>query len=94
MLFWDEPIAALGVKEAGVVLRLTRCVVEHGVAAVVICHVLPQVTELTDRMIVLCHGRKAAELTEDIATDRLVDLIVGFGTVGYQPVQAATRTRR
>lgn len=93
MLFRGEPIAALGVKEAGVVLRLTRCVVEHGVAAVVIGHVLPYVTELADRMIVLCHGCKA-ELTEDIATDRLVDLIVGFGTVGYQPVQAATRTLR
>jgi simple sugar transport system ATP-binding protein len=78
-LFMDEPTAALGVKEAGAVLRLARRVAEQGVAVVLISHMLPHVTELADRVIVLRHGRKVAELTEDIATDRLVELIVGVG---------------
>jgi len=89
VLFMDEPTAALGVREAGAVLRLARRVAEEGVAVVLISHMLPHVTELADRVIVLRHGRKVAELTEDIATDRLVELIVG--TDDYKQGQAATR---
>jgi simple sugar transport system ATP-binding protein len=77
VLFMDEPTAALGVREAGAVLRLARRVADEGVAVVLISHVLPHVAELADRVVVLRHGRKVAELTEDIATDRLVELIVG-----------------
>jgi simple sugar transport system ATP-binding protein len=91
VLFMDEPTAALGVKEAGAVLRLARRVAEEGVAVVLISHMLPHVTELADRVIVLRHGRKVAELTEDLATDRLVELIVGVGAGGYEQGRATTR---
>jgi simple sugar transport system ATP-binding protein len=84
VLFMDEPTAALGVKEARAVLRLARRVAQAGVSVVLISHMLPHVTELADRVMVLRHGRKVAELTEDIATDRLVELIVGVGAGGYR----------
>jgi simple sugar transport system ATP-binding protein len=81
VLFMDEPTAALGVKEAGAVLRLARHVAASGVAVVLISHAMPHVAELADRVIVLRHGRKVAELTdEEIAVDRLVELIVAGGT--------------
>ena len=80
VLFMDEPTAALGVKEAGAVLRLARRVAASGVAVVLISHAMPHVTELADRVIVLRHGRKAAELVDDIEVDRLVELIVGGGS--------------
>jgi simple sugar transport system ATP-binding protein len=80
VLFMDEPTAALGVREARAVLGLARRVADDGVAVVLISHVLPHVTELADRVVVLRHGRKVAELTEDIATERLVELIVGIDT--------------
>jgi ABC-type sugar transport system ATPase subunit len=33
--------------------------------------------ELADRIFVMRHGRRVAELTEDISSERLVRLIVG-----------------
>ena len=76
-MFMDEPTAALGVRESSRVLRLARQIAESGVAVVLISHILPHVMELADRVIVLRHGQKVAELTEDISMDRLVSLIVG-----------------
>jgi len=80
VLFMDEPTAALGVREAGAVLRLARRVADAGVAVVLISHMMPHVVELADRVVVLRHGAKVAELTGDeIAIERLVELIVGVG---------------
>ncbi len=80
VLFMDEPTAALGVREAGAVLRLARRVADSGVAVVLISHMMPHVVELADRVVVLRHGTKVAELTgEEIAIERLVELIVGVG---------------
>ena len=42
-----------------------------------ISHIMPHVMELADRVIVMRHGQKVAELTDDISSDRLVSLIVG-----------------
>jgi ABC-type sugar transport system ATPase subunit len=39
---------------------------------------MPHVTELADRVVVLRHGRKVAEITGDVSTERLVGLIVGL----------------
>ena len=89
VLFMDEPTAALGVKEAGAVLQLARRVAASGVAVVIISHAMPHVTELADRVVVLRHGRKAAELTDDIAVERLVELIVGGD--GDAPAVRTTR---
>jgi ABC-type sugar transport system ATPase subunit len=33
--------------------------------------------ELADRVVVMRHGQKVAELTDDISSDRLVAMIVG-----------------
>jgi simple sugar transport system ATP-binding protein len=79
VLFMDEPTAALGLKEAGAVLRLARRVAEAGVAVVLISHSMPNVVELADRVVVMRHGRKVAELHDNIVTERLVELIVGGG---------------
>ncbi len=79
-MFMDEPTAALGVRESSRVLQLARQIAARGVAVVLISHILPHVMELADRVVVLRHGQKVAELTEDITMDRLVTLIVGVGT--------------
>jgi simple sugar transport system ATP-binding protein len=77
VMFMDEPTAALGVRESAAVLRLAKRVAERGLAVVMISHVMPHVTELADRVVVLRHGRKVAEITGDVSTERLVGLIVG-----------------
>jgi ABC-type sugar transport system ATPase subunit len=76
-MLMDEPTAALGIREAERVLSLARQVAKRGLAVVLVSHILPHVMELADRVIVMRHGRKVAELTEDISSDRLVGLIVG-----------------
>jgi fructose transport system ATP-binding protein len=78
VMLMDEPTAALGVRESAQVLKLARSIADRGLAVVLISHILPHVTELADRIIVMRHGRKVAELTEDISSERLVRLIVGI----------------
>jgi ABC-type sugar transport system ATPase subunit len=77
VMFMDEPTAALGVRESGAVLRLAKRVAERGLAVVLISHVMPHVTELADRIIVLRHGRLVAQIEGQVTTERLVGLIVG-----------------
>jgi simple sugar transport system ATP-binding protein len=77
VMFMDEPTAALGVRESGAVLRLAKRVAERGLAVVLISHVMPHVTELADRVVVLRHGRLVAQIEGQVTTERLVGLIVG-----------------
>lgn len=76
-MLMDEPTAALGLRESRKVLSLARQIADRGLAVVVISHILPHVMELADRVIVMRHGQKVAEMTDDISSDRLVALIVG-----------------
>jgi ABC-type sugar transport system ATPase subunit len=79
IMFMDEPTAALGVRESQAALNLARRVAETGVAIVMISHVMPHVTEFADRVVVLRHGRKVAEVGAGTSTEELVGLIVGAG---------------
>jgi simple sugar transport system ATP-binding protein len=84
VLFMDEPTAALGVQQSKAVLSLARRVADRGLAVVMISHTLPHVMDFADRIVVLRHGRKVADLARGEATaELLVSLIVGFesGTV-------------
>ena len=78
VLFMDEPTAALGVRESQAVLTLVRNVLANGVAVVMVSHVLPHVMELADHIIVMRHGRKAADVERGGANmDDVIRLIVG-----------------
>jgi simple sugar transport system ATP-binding protein len=77
VMFMDEPTAALGVREAEAVLRLIRRVAQTGTAVVIISHAIPHVVALADRMVVLRHGRKAADLQGRVSVEEVVNLIVG-----------------
>lgn len=58
VVIMDEPTAALGVKESGMVLELIRAVKARGVPVVLISHNLPHVFEVADRIQVLRLGRR------------------------------------
>jgi ABC-type sugar transport system ATPase subunit len=93
VMLMDEPTAALGVRESTQVLKLARSIADRGLAVVLISHILPHVTELADRVVVMRHGRKVAELTGDISSDQLVRLIVGIDAedvVGHSPPATGT----
>jgi simple sugar transport system ATP-binding protein len=61
VIFMDEPTAALGVVQTGRVLDLIRQVRETGIAVVLISHNMPQVLEVSDRIIVLRLGRTVGD---------------------------------
>jgi fructose transport system ATP-binding protein len=56
----DEPTAALGVKETGMVLDLIRQVRDKGLAVILISHNMPNVFEVADRVHIHRLGMRAA----------------------------------
>jgi ABC-type sugar transport system ATPase subunit len=65
LLLLDEPLAAMGAKEAGHILRLLRRLKERGdLAIILIAHNYAQVVDVCDRVNLLQHG----EITFDRAT--------------------------
>ncbi len=56
----DEPTAALGVKESGMVLDLIKRVRERGLSVILISHNMPHVFELADRIHIQRLGKRVA----------------------------------
>jgi fructose transport system ATP-binding protein len=63
VVFMDEPTAALGVKESGMVLDLIRRVRERGTPVVLISHNMPQVFEIADRVHVMRLGQRVGTIS-------------------------------
>jgi fructose transport system ATP-binding protein len=62
VVIMDEPTAALGVKESGMVLELIRRVRDRGLPVVLVSHDMPHVFAIADRVHVARLGRRAAVL--------------------------------
>lgn len=60
VVIMDEPTAALGVKESGMVLDLIRKVRERGLPVILISHNMPHVFEVADRVHIQRLGRRIA----------------------------------
>lgn len=74
----DEPTAALGVKEVSKVLDLMKRLKERGITVVFISHVLQEVFEIADRIVILRRGKKVGDMTtEETDKDEVVKLMVG-----------------
>jgi ribose transport system permease protein len=67
-IFMDEPTANLGVMQTKGVLDLIRRVRDAGTAVVVISHNLPQILEITDRIVILRLGRTVGEVAASAAS--------------------------
>jgi fructose transport system ATP-binding protein len=74
----DEPTAALGVKEAQTVVELIETISARGLSVVLISHNMPQVLELTHRIMVLRAGRRVGVVrTAETSMEQIVRLITG-----------------
>jgi fructose transport system ATP-binding protein len=60
VVIMDEPTAALGVRESGMVLDLIRRVRDNGLPVILISHNMPHVFEIADRIHIHRLGRRAA----------------------------------
>jgi ABC-type sugar transport system ATPase subunit len=80
LLLMDEPTAALGVEQQHQVGELIGAVKETGTPVLLISHNMPQVMEVSDRILVLFHGRLIKELiTADTSVEEVVLWITGGG---------------
>jgi len=78
VVIMDEPTAALGVKESGMVLDLIRAVKARGVPVLLISHNLPHVFEIADRIQVMRLGQRAGVARPGEQTmDDVVALMTG-----------------
>ena len=78
VLILDEPTAALGVKQAGVVLRYIAQARDRGLGVVFITHNPHHAYPIGDRFLVLNRGRSMGELKKmDIDIDELTRLMAG-----------------
>ncbi|MFD0536032.1 ATP-binding cassette domain-containing protein [Actinomadura luteofluorescens] len=79
-LVLDEPTAALGVKQAGVVLRYIVRARERGLAVVFITHNPHHAYPVGDRFLILNRGRGIGHHTkEEITREELTGLMAGGG---------------
>ena len=78
IVIMDEPTAALGVRESGMVLELIKEVRSQGLSVIMISHNLPEVFAVADRITVLRLGRTITTLsTADTSLDAVVGMMTG-----------------
>jgi fructose transport system ATP-binding protein len=89
VVIMDEPTAALGVKESGMVLDLIRQIRDRGLPVILISHNMPHVFELADRIHIQRLGRRIAVIKpNDYSMSDAVAIMTGAKTVDN--IHAAT----
>lgn len=79
----DEPTAALGVRESGMVLDLIRRVRDRGLSVVLISHNMPHVFDLADRIHIQRLGKRVALVdTSSISMSDAVGVMTGAAAPG------------
>ena len=73
VVIMDEPTAALGPKQSGIVFDTIRKAADDGLAVLVISHDIPQMLTVAHRIAVMRHGRVVVEV--DAASVKLADVI-------------------
>ena len=78
ILLLDEPLAAMGAKEAALILDQVRELKEKGeVSIIIIAHNYGQVLEICDRVNLLQHGEITFDkLSKDTSVQELNDIVV------------------
>lgn len=78
IVLMDEPTAAISVRQVAEVLNHINHLKAQGISVVLISHRMPDVFEVTDRIIVLRRGRKVADKrTAESSPEEITGLITG-----------------
>ena len=78
VLILDEPTAALGVKQSGVVLRYIVAARDRGLGVIFITHNPHHAYPVGDRFLILKRGQSLGNFAKDeITRDELVQLMAG-----------------
>ncbi|MFZ0058937.1 MAG: ATP-binding cassette domain-containing protein [Acidimicrobiales bacterium] len=74
----DEPTAALGIRESQGMLELIQAINQRGMSIILISHNMPQVFQLTTRILVLRAGRRTGVVrTAETDMEQVVRLMTG-----------------
>lgn len=77
LMIFDEPTAAMGVRESNAVLELIKGLKARGMGVIIICHNLHQVFSIADKVCVMRHGRiMKTAYTMDTSLDEVQQMIV------------------
>ncbi|MFC1639384.1 ATP-binding cassette domain-containing protein [Gemmatimonadota bacterium] len=83
VLILDEPTAALGVKQAGIVLRFVAQAKARGVGVVLVTHNPNHAYPVGDHFVVLRRGKVLADITKDeVSLEELTRLMAGGEGLG------------
>jgi ribose transport system ATP-binding protein len=75
VLFFDEPTRGIDVGAKSEIYKLLRTLAAQGKAIVMISSELPEILQMSDRILVMCEGRITGELTAAQATqERIMQL--------------------
>jgi len=78
LVLMDEPTAAISVRQVAEVLDLIRRLRSRGVSVMLISHRMPDVFEVSDRIVVLRRGSKVADKeTHKTSPEEITGLITG-----------------
>jgi ABC-type sugar transport system ATPase subunit len=78
VILLDEPTAALGPKQVGMVLDSIKRAAEHGLGVILVSHDIPSVLKLADRVVVLRHGTIVADVPPaGLSVSDVVTVMVG-----------------
>ena len=77
LVIFDEPTAAMGVRESAAVLRLIRSLADKQMAIIIICHNLHQVYEVADTVCIMRHGKiLCSTATADTPLEQIQRMII------------------
>jgi fructose transport system ATP-binding protein len=87
VVIMDEPTAALGVKESGMVLDLILRIRERGLPVILISHNMPHVFQVSDRIHIQRLGRRATLVeTKSISMPDAVAIMTGAKSAELEAV--------
>lgn len=82
LMIFDEPTAAMGVRESQAVLRLIKQMAMRNFAVIIVCHNLHQVFTIANTICIMRHGRILKIVgTENISLDEVQQLIIDADNV-------------
>jgi D-xylose transport system ATP-binding protein len=88
VLILDEPTRGIDVGAKVEIYKLMNRLVEEGVTVIMVSSELPEIMGMSDRILVMCEGRKVAELDREQATK---EAIMQYATQGARGAQSASQ---
>ena len=89
ILIFDEPTSSLSEEDGKLLLQLIKMLKSQGVSILYVSHRLPEVQEISDRIVALRDGKNSGEATPpNITRENLIKMIVGReinDIYGYAP---------